>query len=90
MVKQETENTITRQVIDAWEMSTEATLKATFELQNAMITAGQKLIETPSNGNLKFIQQWADVVHQAQKSTFDAWEISKQAAEKMLMIPAGK
>jgi hypothetical protein len=90
MVKQETENPITRQVVDAWEMSTEATLKATFELQNAMITAGQKLIETPANGNVKFMQQWADVVHQAQKATLDAWEISKQAAEKMLMVPAGK
>ena len=90
MVKQETEYTFTRQMVEAWEMSTEATLKATFDLQNAMIAAGQKLIETPSGGNFKFVQQWADMVHQAQKSTFDAWEISKQAAEKMLMIPAGK
>jgi hypothetical protein len=90
MVKQETEYTFTRQMVEAWEMSTEATLKASFDLQNAMIAAGQKLIETPSGGNFKFVQQWADMVHQAQKSTLEAWAASKEAAEKMVLAPTGK
>src|SRR5262249_41532770 len=74
---------INRQVLDAWTANTEATLKATFELQNAAIAAGRAMIEATGAGNMAFIQQWADVVLQAQQTTLDAWKMSKQDAEKL-------
>ena len=78
---------INRQVMDAWAASTDATLQATFELQNAAIAAGRTVLEATGNGNLALFQQWADVVRQAQQATLDAWQASKEATEKMGTMP---
>jgi len=79
---------INRQMIDAWATNTEATLKATFELQNAAIAAGRTVLEATGTGNMAYMEQWADVVRRAQQATLDAWQVNKQAAKKLGTVPA--
>ncbi len=78
-----------RQVLDAWAAGTEATLKATFELQNAAIATGRALFGGAEHGEPEAIQHMADVVQQAQQATLDAWQASLNAAAR-LIPPTGK
>jgi len=80
---------VSRQVLDVWAAGTEATLKATFELQNAAIATGRALFGGAEHGELEAIRQMADVVQQAQRATLDAWQASLNAAAR-LMSPTGK
>lgn len=72
---------MTRQLTNIWVASAEAGLKATIDLQNSAINTGRSLIET-TGINPAFYDQWAKLVHEAQRITLDAWQNSKHFAEE--------
>lgn len=72
---------MSRQMAELWTASVEANLKAAFELQNAAIAASRSLI-TATGGNQTVIQQWTDMVQQAQKATLEAWQAGKRLGEQ--------
>lgn len=74
---------VNREVFNAWRASTEATMKATFELKNAAINAGLSLIEATGSGSRAMLDQWVDTVQQAQQRTIEAWQSSMRAADDM-------
>ena len=73
---------MSKQVLDVWATSTEATLKASFDLQNAVIDAGRSLMGPAGNPNQAMYQQWADSVRMAQKATLDALEATKKLTKQ--------
>ena len=82
--------TISRQVLDAWTTSTEATLKASFDLQNAAIAAGRSLLGPADNYNQALYKQWADTVGLAQKATLDALNATKRLTNQFEPKVEGK
>lgn len=74
--------TMSRNFVEAWAASAEITLKASFDLQNAAINAGNSLIETMDGNTKATFQQWTDMVHQAQQATLDAWHASQRIGEQ--------
>lgn len=76
-----------RHLLDAWMASTEATLKATFELQNSAIQAGRSFLETGMTSNQTAYNQWVEAIQQAQKAAMEAWQVTRRAADKMKDLP---
>jgi hypothetical protein len=76
-----------RQLLEAWMASTEATLKATFELQNSAIQAGRSFLETGYTGNQAAYNQWVEAIQQAQKAAMEAWHVTRRTADKMKDMP---
>jgi urease accessory protein UreF len=76
-----------RHLLDAWMASTEATLKATFELQNSAIQAGRSFMETGLTSNQTAYNQWVEAIQQAQKAAMEAWHVTRRAADKMKDMP---
>src|SRR5436853_4507332 len=69
---------LSKQILDAWASTTEATLKASFDLQNAAIDSGRSLIGPEGNSNQALYQQWANSVRMAQQATLDALDATKR------------
>jgi len=80
---------MSRQFVEVWVASTEATLKVAFDLQNTAIAAGRSLIEATGNSNQVVFQQWMDMVRQAQTATLSAWQASQRIGEQF-QAPDGK
>jgi hypothetical protein len=74
--------TLNKKMLDAWTTSTEATLKASFDLQNAAIAAGKSLMEPADNYYVALYNQWADTVRVAQKATSDALNATRRLTEQ--------
>jgi hypothetical protein len=49
---------IRRSLFDAWAVSAEAALQATFELQNAAFANGLALFDTTANSQRSAVKQW--------------------------------
>src|SRR6476660_8177548 len=69
---------LSKQVLDAWATSTEATLKASFDLQNAAISVGRSLMGPVDNPNQGLYKQWTDAVLLAQQATLDALNATRR------------
>ena len=73
---------MSRQLATIWTASVEANLKAAFDLQNAAVVAGRSLITATGGSNQTTLQQWADMVQQAQQATLEAWQVGKRLGEQ--------
>ncbi len=85
VIREGTEETwaMNRQVLKAWVAGTEATLKASIDLQNAAIASGRSLLEAATTGtNRTLFDQWAKTVLMAQKATLEALDVSKRIGEQ--------
>ena len=72
---------LNRRLVDAWLSSSEASLKAGFELQNLAIQAGISFMEAGSRSMQIAATEWAEVVKQGQQTTVQTWGAARQAAE---------
>jgi hypothetical protein len=54
-----------------------------FDLQNAVITAGRSLIGPGDNPNQTLYKQWADAVQMAQQTTLDALEATRRLTRQI-------
>ena len=74
--------TLSKQILDAWVASSEATLKASFDLQNTAIATGRSLLGPADNYSQAIYKQWADTIGLAQKATLDALEATKKLSSQ--------
>jgi len=71
-----------RKVFDAWASATEASLRAPFEVQNAVFAAGMSFIDASAGSSRNVVQQWTEATRQAQQATLEAWQAGCRAAIK--------
>jgi hypothetical protein len=80
-----------RKLFDAWTAGAEATLKATFELQNASLSAGSALLEAASTSQRTVVQQWDTAAHGAQQAALEAFRAQVRAISRLFdPAPAGR
>jgi hypothetical protein len=62
----------------------EATLKATFEAENAALEAGISVIQTTASTDQAALRAWVDAARQAQNAALDAFRANLQATHRVL------
>src|SRR5690349_7281122 len=67
---------VNHKLFEVWSAGAETTLKATFDLQNAMLNAGLSFLDNTSAGGRRALQEWIGVVHETQAHTLEAWQAS--------------
>jgi hypothetical protein len=72
---------VSQRAFAAWAASTEAALKASFGMQNAAIEAGLALSDATASGGREALQQWADAMHDQQRTMLDAFRASVRGAQ---------
>ena len=77
-----------RKLFQAYAQGVEAALKGGFEVQNAIFTAGQSVLDTSANSSRDVVQQWTEIAHEAQQATLDLWQAGVGAGDKMLASTA--
>ncbi len=82
---------VSRKLFDAWVAGAEATLKGTFELQNASLSAGVALLEAGSNSQKAVLQQWNTAAKEAQHAALEAFRAQVRASSRLFdQAPAGR
>jgi hypothetical protein len=61
------------EVFDSWVTGAEATLKASFELQNASLAAGLAVLDAASASQRSVYQEWDGSARRAQTAALDAF-----------------
>ena len=73
-----------RKIFEAWASGVEATLKATFDAENAALAAGMSMLEATSAADRAAMQQWADAARQAQDAAMEAFRTNLRATQQMM------
>ena len=73
-----------RKLFEAYAQGVEAALKGGFEVQNAIFTAGQSVLDASAKSSRDVVQQWTEIAHEAQQATLDLWQAGVGAGDKML------
>src|SRR5919108_3562869 len=73
-----------RKLFQSYTQGVEAALKGGFEVQNAMFTAGQSVLDASTNSSRDVLQQWTEIAHEAQQAALDLWQAGVGAGDKML------
>ena len=77
-----------RKLFQAYAQGVEAALKGGFEVQNAIFTAGQSVLDASANSSRDVVQQWTEIAHEAQQATLDLWQAGVGVGDKMLASTA--
>jgi hypothetical protein len=77
-----------RKLFQAYGQGVEAALKGGFEVQNAIFTAGQSVLDASATSSRNVLQQWTEIAHEAQQATLDLWQAGVGAGDKMLASTA--
>ena len=77
-----------RKLFQAYAQGIEAALKGGFEVQNAIFTAGQSVLDASTNSSRNVLQQWTEIAHEAQQATLELWQAGVGAGDKMLASAA--
>jgi hypothetical protein len=78
---------LTRQLLAASTKGGTASLKAGFEMQNAVLAAGISAIDAFFGASTPALHQWQTVAREQQKVLLDAWESGTKAFEEMMPTP---
>ncbi len=70
---------VSRQVFDAWATGAEATLRATFEMQNATLAAGRSV----AGANQTALEQLETAIRQAQVAMLQAFQANVRQAREL-------
>ena len=82
---------VSRKFFDAWVPGAEATLNATFELQNASLAAGLALLEAASTSQKAVLQQWTTAAKEAQQAALEAFRAQVRATSRLFdQAPTGR
>jgi hypothetical protein len=76
--------TLNRQLLAASSKGGTATLKATFEMQNAMLAAGISVIDAFFGASTPALHQWQTAAREQQKVMLEAWESGTKAVQEMM------
>jgi len=78
-------------VTEAARITAEATVKATFEFQNASLAAGVALLEAATTSQRTVIKQWDTAAHSAQQAALEAFRAQVRATSRLFeQAPAGR
>jgi hypothetical protein len=75
-----------RKIFEAWASGVEATLKATFDAENAALAAGMSMLEATNAADHTAMQQWADAARQAQDAAMEAFRTNLRATQQMMDV----
>jgi hypothetical protein len=75
-------NELGHDLLGTWSTTSEATLKAAFDAQNAAIDAGLGLFDMGVKGNRQAVEQFSALVKQTQQATLESWQDAIKAAAK--------
>ena len=82
---------VSRKFFDAWVPGAEATLNATFELQNASLAAGLALLEAASTSQKAVLHQWTTAAKEAQQAALEAFRAQVRATSRLFdQAPTGR
>jgi hypothetical protein len=82
---------VSRKLFDAWVAGGEATLKASFALQNASLSAGVALLEAASTSQKAIVQQWDTAAHGAQHAALETFRAQVRASSRLFdQAPVGR
>src|SRR5919204_1927419 len=73
-----------RKLFHAYAEGVEAALKGGFEVQNALFTAGQSVLDASGKSSRNVVQQWTEIAREAQQATLELWQAGVGAGDKML------
>ena len=71
-----------RQVFEAWASGTESVLRATFEAQNAALSAGLSVVASTTDVSRAALDEWAELGRQAQQAVLDAFRATLDRAPR--------
>jgi hypothetical protein len=69
-----------RRVFEAWVAGTEATLRATFDAQNAALAAGLAIVDATVESQRGLVEEWRRAAEQAQQAALEAFRATVQTA----------
>jgi hypothetical protein len=69
-----------RKLFDAWASGVEASLRASFEMQNAALSTGRAVMDASTDSSRNVVQQWTEATREAQQATLDVWQAGFRAA----------
>src|ERR671932_247799 len=72
-----------RKLFQAYAQGVEAALKGGFEMQNALFTAGQSVLDASTTSSRNVVQQWTEIAHEAQQATLELWQGGGGGGEEM-------
>ena len=72
-----------RKLIGVWASGIEASLKANFEIQNAMTASNLSLLDTINGSNKSAVAGWIEVQRQSQQMMLDGLHGSLKALDKL-------
>ena len=73
-----------RKLFQAYAEGVEAALKGGFEVQNALFTAGQSVLDASTKSSRDVLQQWTEIAREAQQATLELWQAGVGVGDKML------
>ena len=76
------ESESTRALLTSWLEGAEATLQASFELQNASLAAGLALLDAAATSSRTIYQEWDAAARRAQSAALDAFRAQVRAPER--------
>lgn len=71
-----------RQVFDAWALSAEVVLRASFDFQNAALEQGNQFLQQATTGNQAAFQQMLSGLRQAQQNALRVWQENVRSARQ--------
>jgi hypothetical protein len=74
---------ISRRLFDIWVRSGEATLQATFDIQNATFATSLALFESVTSTQSALLKQWQSAAHDAQQASLDAVRAQVRATSRL-------
>ena len=73
-----------RKLFQAYAQGVEAALKGGIEVQNAVVAAGQSILDASTTSSRNVVQQWTEIAREAQQAMLDLWQAGIGAGDKML------
>ena len=73
-----------RKLFQAYAQGVEAALKGGIEVQNAVVAAGQSVLDASTTSSRNVAQQWTEATRQAQQATLEVWQAGVGAGDGLL------
>jgi hypothetical protein len=71
-----------RKLFEVWANGVDATLKATFDVENAALEAGISVLEATGSADQALLRQWAEAARQAQAAALEAFRANLRATQQ--------
>jgi hypothetical protein len=77
-----------RKLFSAYVQGIEAALRGSFEVQNALFTAGMSVLDATTTSSRNVAQQVTEARRQAQQARLEVWQAGVRAGDGLLASPA--